>query len=177
MSRCSRGAERRFVTQRHGAPRRNAGLHAAYCVHRVDRWQAASRSNDASMTTNQKYSSVTPITGRLPSDAQRNVEERFATLEGMVAKLKDTILATQERIPLSGKVANVQAVKDLVTQSGCATVATVKRELGVSAKTANRLLHAVMHGGFGKLIFEPAGTTDRLVLFHNDRVEIDDPRQ
>jgi len=104
------------------------------------------------------------------------LENRFNTLERIVKDLRASIAADRQVI-LQGRSARAAAVVDLLAEHGAVTVNDVKKALGVTMKTANRLLHHVSHAGDGILIAEPIGGTDRLVLFHPDRVVIDDPRK
>jgi hypothetical protein len=104
------------------------------------------------------------------------LQQRFETLEKMVKQLGET-LRNDSAVTLQGRAARAAAVVDLLAEHGALTVADVKKHLGVTMKTANRLLHHVSHAGDGVLIEEPMGGTARLVLFHPDRVVIDDPRK
>jgi hypothetical protein len=104
------------------------------------------------------------------------LNQRFATLEKMVRELRES-MAADSAVILQGRAARAAAVVDLLNVQGAVTVNDVKKSLGVTMKTANRLLHHVSHCGAGVLIEEPLGGTDRLVLFHPDRVVIDDPRK
>ncbi len=116
---------------------------------------------------------------RLPKEKNKSavpaVTARFEVLERMLKDLRESIAADNET--LNGREARAAAVVDLLAEHGALTVSDVKKHLGVTMKTANRLLHHVSHAGDGILISEPIGGTDRLVLFHIDRVVIDDPRK
>jgi len=117
--------------------------------------------------------SVHPI--RTTKSAIPELNERFNTLQRMVRELGEAI-DHDRAVALHGREARAAVVVELLAKRGVVTVSDVKRELKVTMKTANRLLHHVSHAREGVLVYEPIGGTDRLVLFHPDRVVIDDPR-
>lgn len=119
----------------------------------------------------RKRKSSPPIASAIPE-----LQQRFETLHEMVRNLGELIHAGPEA-PLYGREARAAAVVGLLAEKRVLTVSDVKKGLGVTMKTANRLLHHVAHAGDGVLILEPAGATDRLVLFHPDLVVLDDPRK
>jgi hypothetical protein len=111
-----------------------------------------------------------------PPSAIPELQEKFESLLDMVKKIGASIEADRATM-LTGREARAAVVIDLLDEHRALTVADVKKHLGVTMKTANRLLHHVSHAGMGVLMLEPAGATQRLVLFHPDQVAIDDPRK
>lgn len=111
-----------------------------------------------------------------PPSALPELTKRFETLQQMVSQLRESIEADRATM-LTGREMRAAVVVDLLQEHRALTVSDVKKHLGVTMKTANRLLHHVAHAGDGVLVLEPAGATQRLVLFHPDCVVIDDPRK
>lgn len=111
-----------------------------------------------------------------PPSAIPELQEKFESLLDMVKKIGASIEADRNTM-LTGREARAAVVVDLLDEHRALTVSDVKKHLGVTMKTANRLLHHVSHAGLGVLMLEPAGATQRLVLFHPDQVVIDDPRK
>lgn len=101
------------------------------------------------------------------SSARINLEERFAACERILQDLKQTIQVTRETraaTPQEQRGAKVHELKKIVSSRGRATVADVRRELNVSLKTANRIIHQCAFEDGGVLLFERTGNTNRLVL-------------
>jgi hypothetical protein len=114
------------------------------------------------------------------------VQERFKVLETMLGDLKSSMAAMKpaQAPPIQAppqpramsRAAAVQVAALLLRERGVITMADLRRELGVSVKTAHRVARSVAHEGGGHLCFEAVGPSERLVLYHPDRVVIDDPR-
>lgn len=111
-----------------------------------------------------------------PKSAIPELQEKFESLLDMVKKIGASIEADRATL-LTGREARAAVVIDLLAEHRALTVSDVKKHLGVTMKTANRLLHHVSHARAGVLMYEPVGGTDRLVLLHPDLVVIDDPRK
>lgn len=114
-----------------------------------------------------------PIPSR---SAQRTVDERFAALENTIAALKDHLLTRKVRSdlpPAAQRRAHLDHTRSLLDRRGELTVNELRQILGVSIKTASRLMHALSLRREGHLFFEPAGSSERLVLLHPSRVAIE----
>jgi hypothetical protein len=101
------------------------------------------------------------------SPARNIVAQRFAECERILRELKQTIEVTRETrsaTPQEQRGAKVHELKRIVSSRGRATVADVRRELQVSLKTANRIIHQCAFEDGGVLLFERTGNTNRLVL-------------
>jgi hypothetical protein len=141
-----------------------------------------SASGDCMNTHQPHASDDTPPNGVITPRAAglRDLEEQFSTLEALVRRLTSTVAEGKQwratvappRPPTEREV-QLAAVSRMLTERGSVTVADVRSVLGVSVKTAGRLMHAIAHDGGGVLLFEPAGPTERLRLFHPDKVVID----
>ncbi len=129
----------------------------------------------------ERFQTVSPIRQTVPS----TFEERFTRLESMVTQL-GLALARPPRAapapPLESpeshrKSAQLGLIKAILDERRVITMADLRKELGVSLKSAHRLSRDMVHRGAAQLLFESAGPTERLVLFHNDQVVVDDPRK
>lgn len=101
------------------------------------------------------------------SPARISVAERFAEAERILHELKQTIQNTRSQrvaTPQEQRGAKVHELKHIVASRGRATVADVRRDLNVSLKTANRIIHQCAYEDGGTLLYERAGNTMRLVL-------------
>lgn len=96
-----------------------------------------------------------------------NLDERFAACERILRDLKQSIESTRTQrttTPQEQRGAKVHELKNIVANRGRATVADVRQALGVSLKTANRVIHQCAYEDGGVLLYERAGNTMRLVL-------------
>jgi hypothetical protein len=113
------------------------------------------------------------------TDAQKQLEEHFNTIESMLADLKAKIArsngsgALVTRRPLPDPDERVARVTRMLAERGSATAAEVQLELGVSHSTAMRAMQAVARAKAGTIVLEPTGPTFRVRLWHPDRVILD----
>ncbi len=104
------------------------------------------------------------------------VDRRFSAIEQTLAILKDHLLTARVQpvgSPRSQRQAALEHVRGMLARKGEVNVTDVKSVLGVSVKTATRLLHALNRERAGVLLFDPVGHTERLVLVHPSRVALE----
>lgn len=106
-------------------------------------------------------------------NARDTLQERFEALELTIGKLKEELSRKTKESPTDIRKAHLAQAKDLLDRRGEVTVSDVRGALGVTTKTATRLLHAMNRDQVGHLFFEPTGHTERLVMVHPRRVIID----
>jgi hypothetical protein len=109
-----------------------------------------------------------------------SLDEHFATIEAILADLREKVdnsraatkLAEEPRQSFSPEQ-RVDLVRQMLGRLGSVTASEVQRETGISHTTAMRVLHTLARGGEGIMVFEPAGPTFRIRLWHPDRVILD----
>lgn len=105
-----------------------------------------------------------------------SVDRRFDAIERTLAVLKDHLLTARVQpvgSPKSQRQVALEHVRGMLARQGEVNVNDVKSVLGVSVKTATRLLHALNRERAGFLLFDPVGHTERLVLVHPSRVALE----
>jgi hypothetical protein len=110
------------------------------------------------------------------SPAAATVESRFNAIEATLAVLKDHLLTARVQpvaSPKQTRQVHLDHVRNMLARKGEVTVVDVKSVLGVSVKTATRLMHALNRERSGVLLFDPVGHTERLVLVHPTRVVLE----
>lgn len=112
------------------------------------------------------------------SPAQQTLDSRFAAIENTLAALKDHILTQRAQAqpavsPSAQRRINLDHTREMLARRGEVTVSDIRTVLGVSVKTATRLLHALNRTRDGYLFFDPHGSTERLVLLHPSRVSLE----
>lgn len=114
--------------------------------------------------------------GSSKSTAQQTLDQRIGAIETTLSALKDHLLASrvsQSLPPTAQRRVHLDHARDMLARRGELNVADLRKVLGVSIKTATRLLKALSQSREGHLFFEPVGHTERLVLVHPSRVALE----
>jgi hypothetical protein len=117
--------------------------------------------------------------GAAMTEATKQLNDHFATLESLLADLKAKIeashsppsLVTKPSLPTPDE--RVARARKMLSRSGSITASEVQLELGVSHSTAMRTMQAIARSRDGIIVLEPTGPTFRARLWHSDRVILD----
>jgi hypothetical protein len=105
--------------------------------------------------------------------------DHFATIEAILADLREKVEKSRSAVKAPepsqalGAEQRVGLARQMLARLGSITASEVQRETGISHTTAMRVLHTLARAGEGIMVFEPAGPTFRIRLWHPDRVILD----
>jgi hypothetical protein len=105
--------------------------------------------------------------------------DHFATIEAILADLREKVERSRAAVKAPepsqalGAEQRVELARQMLARLGSITASEVQRETGISHTTAMRVLHTLARNQEGIMVFEPAGPTFRIRLWHPDRVILD----
>jgi hypothetical protein len=115
------------------------------------------------------------------NEAQKQLQDHFATLESLLADLKAKVGTSKSEPPpalitrpaLPNPDERVSRARQMLARRGSITARDVQLEMGVSHSTALRTMKELARSKEGIIVLEPVGPTFRDVLWHPDRVILD----
>ncbi len=108
------------------------------------------------------------------ADHLNKLEEMISELKRRVETGRGQVQAERQRSFVTPDPAErVERAKEMLASRGSITASDVQLEVGVSHTTAMRAIHALARAKEGIMVFEPAGPTFRVRLWHPDRVILD----
>lgn len=112
------------------------------------------------------------------NNSTASLAEHLTRLEEMILDLKLRVSANRDQVekqrafvaPAADPVDRAQRARAMLAARRSVTASDVQLELGVSHATAMRTIHQLARSKEGIMVFEPAGPTFRVRLWHPDEV-------